>query len=463
MLYLYEIANIVSKKKKIKNQFKIPIKGISIDSRTIKKGEIYIAIKGKNYDGHIFISEAINKGAIAIICNKFYKLNVPIFVVTDTLKTLGEIAKLYISKFNKTKIIAITGSNGKTTTKEILFSILSRKHNTIVSKQNFNNRIGLPLSIFRMNHKIKYAIFELGTSLCGEIKILSEILKPNIGIITNIGLSHLKSFINSYGIFKEKKQLFDSIKKLKYNSFIVINNDDKFLKYTYGFNKKQHKSNDITFAIKNIADVTAKDIKLYTNKIEFRLHYKSDSIMITIYTQGKFNIMNALAAASCAIKLGFSLYEIKIGIEKFQPIMMRMENIFTNKGIVLINDSYNSNPISLKKSIEAVLEHYKGKNINLVIGDMNELGIHSIMYHNDIGDFIKNKPIRFIYLIGKMAIYIKNKLNEKRTFYCTDEIMLFKKLIQTPLDNNSVFLFKASRSMNLEKICKNFFCFINKQ
>jgi UDP-N-acetylmuramoyl-tripeptide--D-alanyl-D-alanine ligase len=443
--------------------FDLAVRGVSVDSRTIKKNEIYFAISGGRYDGHNFIKEAINKGAVAVVYSKDNIDSIKslsrshlMFKTDDTLVALGEFAKAYKAKFQNVKIIGITGSNGKTTSKEILTSIFSKKGKTLSNKGNFNNRIGLPLSLFNLDSSIEYAIFEIGTSSHGEIKILSDILNPDAGIITNIGFSHLKTFISKRGVFEEKMVLFDNIKK---NGLIIVNRDDKFLKtiLRVDFCKV------ITFALNRIADVYAKNIVLAFKKTYFELFYKGFSVKITMPINGSFNVANALAAASCAIGFGFSLDEIKHGIESFIPPKMRMESIITINGVVLINDAYNANPSSTKEAILTVLQTYADKKINLVLGDMLELGEKSADYHFKLGKFISVQNINSVYLFGEMSFNTKEALNGKNVFYSKDSSNLLRKLEQSPVDNNFVFLFKASRGMKLEETYMKFYDILKKR
>ncbi|MDR1784653.1 MAG: UDP-N-acetylmuramoyl-tripeptide--D-alanyl-D-alanine ligase, partial [Endomicrobium sp.] len=269
--YLKDLIQAINGKL-IKGKLDLSIADISIDSRTIKKGDVYFAIQGNHYDGHDFIKESIIKGAAAIVYSKSdvnsIKVSSNSFSIVktnDTLIALGKLAKAYINRFQNTQTVAITGSNGKTTTKEILVSIFNKKAKTLSNEGNFNNRIGLPLSILKLTSIIKYAVFEIGTSLHGEIKILSDIVRPNAGIITNIGFSHLKTFISPKGVLKEKKVLFDNVKK---DGIIIINKDDKFLKKMC---KLQNNHKVITFACNTDADVYAKNIVLSFDKSNFEL------------------------------------------------------------------------------------------------------------------------------------------------------------------------------------------------
>jgi UDP-N-acetylmuramoyl-tripeptide--D-alanyl-D-alanine ligase len=460
--YLKELIHAVNGKFII-GDLNILVKGISIDSRTIKNGEVYFAIQGNRYDGHDFISEAIEKGASSIVCSRndidlvksFPKL--PSVIKTDdTLVALEEFAKAYRSKFQNIKTIGITGSNGKTTTKEILTSILSVRGETLSNKGNLNNRIGLPLSIFNLTQSVEYAVFEMGTSLHGEIKILSDIVKPDLGIITNIGFSHLETFLSLEGVFKEKKVLYESVKE---SGCVIVNNDDKLLKTISNTGNRKI----VTFALDANADVYAKNIILYPDQTVFDLFYKEIFVKVSMPAKGRFNVANALAAASCAIGFGFSLEEIKKGIEKFIPPKMRMETLITSGGAVLINDAYNANPSSIREAIETVIQSYPGKEINLVLGDMLELGDKSPDYHFELGKFINGQNVKSVNLYGKMSLNTREALTDKNVFYSKDLHTLLRNLEQLPVDNNSVFLFKASRGMRLEDIYAKFYNILEKK
>jgi UDP-N-acetylmuramoyl-tripeptide--D-alanyl-D-alanine ligase len=430
---------------------KVPIKSVSTDSRTLRSGQFFFALKGKNYDGHKFIKEVIEKEAAGIVysqdgadfANPFPQFP-SIVKVGDTLTALGELAKSYRSRFTKTKVVGITGSNGKTTVKEMLKSILSKRDKTISNLGNFNNRIGLPLSVLDLRSDVKYAVFEMGTSEPGEIKTLCGILKPDVGIITNIGLAHLERFKNTEGVFAEKRALWDAVSD---EGFVVVNNDDPLLK------KIPHKSYSkaISFAFYGGADVFAKNITIWAQEVSFELHSGRSSINMVMPVRGKFNVLNALAAAACAVGFDFSLEEIKEGIETFTPPAMRMETLTAKNGATLINDAYNANPSSVKESIQAVCEAYSGNEINLVLGDMLELGEQSQDYHFEIGEYINDKKINSVYLLGDMSLYVKEALDKKNVFHVYKAEELLERLYAAPVNKKSVFLFKGSRAMKLDE------------
>jgi UDP-N-acetylmuramoyl-tripeptide--D-alanyl-D-alanine ligase len=441
------------------------IKGVSIDSRTICKEDVYFAIKGGRYDGHDFIKEAANKGAVAIVYScenlkpftQFPKL--PAMIKTDdTLAALGKFAKCYRKKFKNINVVGITGSNGKTTTKEILVSILNQKGKTVSNKCNFNNRVGLPLSVFNLTSECQYAVFEAGTSLYGEIATLSDILMPDIGVITNIGFSHLETFVSLGGVFKEKKDLFKNVKE---NGCIIVNNDDKFLKTITKTDVGTRRI--INFALDCQADVMAKNIRLSTDQTVFDICFNGEFLEVSIPVRAKFNVYNALAAAACAIGLGASLKDIKAGIELFIPPKMRMETISSKNGTVLINDAYNANPSSMKNSIDAVLQSYPDKEINLVLADMLELGNKTDEYHFELGKFISDKKINSVNLFGDIIFNTKIGLGDKENvFYSKNSDEILDNLKNININKDSVFLFKGSREMKLEKVFAKFYDFLER-
>jgi len=439
---------------------KMPVENVSIDSRTVKKGEVFFAVKGENYDGHDFIGEAVSRGAAAIVCSncdighiKPFPVFPAVVKVNDTVVALGALARAYRKRFKDIKIVGITGSNGKTTTKEILSSILSVRNKTVSNKGNFNNRIGLPLSILNLTSDVKYGVFEMGTSVKGEIKILSDILCPDAAIITNIGYSHLETFETPAGVYEEKKVLFDGVPG---DGFIVVNRDDKYLKDTVS----SAGAKIISFSIEQDADVTAKDILSKQGELIFELRYKTNSIYVNMPSKGMFNVSNALAAASAAFGLGYSIVDVKKGIENFKAPAMRMETFVAKSGAVLINDAYNANPSSMRESVNAVLEAYPSSEINLVLGDMLEMGKDSKRYHKELGEFLSDKKIRAVYLSGEMSFHTKKAVGKKAVFYSRKPEDLFDALKKSGANKKSVFLFKGSRGMKLEEVQKKFFEFL---
>lgn len=420
----------------------IIISGVSIDSRTVKKGDIFFAIKGERFDGHNFVNNAVSKGAVAcVVQSPKSKVQCPSITVKDTVIALQDFAKYYRSRFD-VKVVGITGSNGKTTTKDILTSVLSRKISVLSTEGNFNNHIGLPLTLFNLEKKHRYCILEMGANHKGEITRLCDISSPSVGIITNIGTAHIGNFGSLRNTLKEKAKLFLSI---GCNGIAVINNDDNFI-FSIIENIKCRK---ITFGIKNSADVMACDVLLKTDSTVFSIRYKKRKEKIVLPVAGLFNVHNALAAAASAVSLGFSVGEIAAGIQRFVPPAERMETINLKNGIVILNDSYNANPTSMREAIENFSKIFYNNRKILVLGDMLELGKFETSEHKKIGEFIKiNKYADEVLTVGNPAKYISEK---SAGIWFKNKNKLSEYLKKNLKKGDAVF-FKASRKIGLDEV-----------
>lgn len=425
------------------------INQVSINSRNIKKNSLFIAIKGERFDGHDFINEVVKRGASAIIINekKFKKINdleIPVITVKDTTLALGEIAKLWRAKL-KTKIIGITGSAGKTTTKEILAALLSEKFKVNKTIANNNNHIGVPLTILSTNEKHQVLVAELGTNHFGEIPYTAAIASADLALITNIGDSHLEYLKNRNGVFKEKSALFNET--LKRTGKVFINNDDKILK-EFGKNIK----GKVTFALKEKADFKT-IIKGYDKfaKPQIEIRTKKKSFAATLPLSGEKNVLNFTAAYAIASELGLSNSQIQKAVKKIKSYNKRLE-VKNYKTFTLIDDTYNANPDSMKSSIE-ILDKIESRRKKIaVLGDMFELGSESKLKHIALASFINKTNVDEVYSIGKMMKLMNQKLNEKIKVqkHFTDREMLMKFLKSLDI-NNSAILIKGSRGMKMEE------------
>ncbi|MFA7674573.1 MAG: UDP-N-acetylmuramoyl-tripeptide--D-alanyl-D-alanine ligase [Endomicrobiia bacterium] len=449
--YLMDLINAVKGSFIIGNPH-LQIKDVAIDTRTLKQGSLFFAIQGKNFDGHDFIRSAIEKQVAAIVYSredinlKYFFPNLPSLVkVKNTSLALEQLAIAYRKRHTALKSIAITGSNGKTTTKEMLSSILKRKYKTLSNKGNYNNRIGVPLTVFDLTSDTRYAVFELGTSEFGEIEALTNIVLPDCGIITNIGSSHLQYFKTPENVLQEKKNLIDGIKK---DGFIAINNDNQYLKtYLPQISKKV-----ITFGLYSGADIYAKNIKLWLDKPVFDMYIDGKSETIELPIKGKFNIFNALGAAAVAYGLGFSFSEIKEGLANFTPPNMRMQSYKLSNEAIIINDAYNANPSSMRESISSLSQSYPDKEVILILGDMLELGENAAEYHSEIGKFINTLPyVKMVCLFGDLVGHIKNEIKDKKIKYFMSKRILLEEL-EKELNANTLVFIKASRGMKLDVI-----------
>jgi UDP-N-acetylmuramoyl-tripeptide--D-alanyl-D-alanine ligase len=426
------------------------VKNISTDSRTVRKGDFFFAIKGKNYDGHDFLRDAVNRQAAGLVVSK-KELDlgsaVPDFPsvvkVADTTRALGDLAGYYRRKFNL-KVIGITGSNGKTTTKLMLSSILNLSAPCLSNTKNFNNQLGVPLTLMGLSGEHRFAVIEMGTSYPGEIARLCEIAGPDAGILTNIGYSHLENFKDPRGVYKEKIKLLES---LPAEGFGVVNFDDDFLREV----SRDYKSNIISFGIDSKADIVAEDVKLWPDLPSFTLRLGGDLINVRLPVNGKFNIYNALAAAACAWKLGIGSVLIKKGLEKFKPEKMRMETIKLVSGAVIVNDSYNANPSSMRAAITAFVQAFPDKEKIVVLGDMLELGETSEQEHASLGGFLALQPLHRIFLYGPLMAKAGEKLESAQFSYFEDKDELAEQL-RSALSQDSVAFVKGSRGMKLEEV-----------
>ena len=412
---------------------------ISINSKKIKKNDIFVAIKGLNYDGHDYINEAFKNGAIAAIISNEKKVSSNTILVNDTKKSLADIASFILKKFNPF-IIGITGSNGKTTTKEIIKSILDSNYgqnNVLATHGNYNNDIGLPLTIFNLNSSHNHIVLEMGMNHANEISYLANIAPPNLAVITNIGEAHIENFKNREAIASEKK---DILRNLQANGVAILPKESEFFNFL-AIDLKNIKV--LSFGIEKDADITcefldSKKILIKTPKYDLEIKPK---------LLGHNNISNILAAVACAYQLKINPIKIKQGIENVNPIPGRLELKEGRQGTVIIDDTYNANPSAFQSAIE-VLDGFQGKKI-LVIGDMAELGENSRKYHQELSRLIKETKIDLTLGIGKYVKEVITLLDGKNTWFNSKDELV--KYLYSCMKNSTI-LVKGSRSMKMEEI-----------
>ena len=421
----------------------IPIKSISTDSRSIKKNSLFIAIKGENFDGNDFVEEAITKGALyAIADKKKYEnqKNKKIIYVKNTVKALKKISGNIINEY-KGKVIAVTGSNGKTTTTNIISKTLKNNSKTL---KNFNNEIGMPLSIMNASSKSKNLVLEIGASKFGDIDYLSKILKPHVGVITNIGHSHLEKLGNINGVFEVKSELIKNIKK---NGFLIVPSDNK--EHLDRWKKLRNDINILTFGIKSGADFYASKINLKENGLSFviRSNLIKKPIQIKTSIEGKHNIKNILAsfAVHFCLKEDLENFVNILKVNKLNTIR-QVKSKWIN-GSILIDDTYNANPDSTKKSID-LLSNYN-KNTVLILGDMLELGRYKKQLHKEVGVYAKKRGINIILGYGDLTKYAVDGFGKKAIFFKDEENL--KSYLRENITSKDVILIKGSRGMKMEK------------
>lgn len=419
------------------------LKSISYDTRTLKKGQAYVALKGANLDGHIFIENALKAGSNMIILNsgevKKYKnilKDIPYLAVENTLLAYQEIAKYHRLK-KEIKIAAITGSNGKSTTKQMLSALLKQAGQTCSTEGNYNNQVGVPRSLLEITDKDKYGVFELGASHIGDIAEIARLVLPDVAVLTNVSPSHLEFFGSLENIYKTKTEI---LQHLNMGGTVVFNGDDKFLKNL----KTSYKGKMISYGFSEGNDIFIQDSPT------FAFTYKG-ALFDTGVVLERHNKLNAAAACGAALALGLFKENIENGLKDYKPMPMRLEKYKLNKGDALL-DCYNANPFSMENALNILAA---SPNIKVaVLGDMRELGKYSVSYHKDLAKQIINAKIDEVFLGGKEIKITYEELLKagfKNVKYSENKLDFAKDL--KALSNKKVsFLFKASRTLNFEEL-----------
>ena len=429
------------------------VAGISTDSRRLQPGEAFLALRGKDFDGHDFIAEALKRKARCIIVEEKPKVLIPaglaVIKVKDTLLALGDIARSRRQKMDL-PVIAVTGSNGKTTAKEMIAWVLEANARVLKNEGTKNNQVGLPQTLIQLTKKDQFAVVEIGTNHFGEVDYLAKIARPNIGVITNIGPSHLEFLKNLKGVAREKTALLDNLAR---PALTLVNANDKLLRNL--IRRKASCRQILSYGIKEKSDFCASDIKFKGAKVEFKVNSKFNFELSTL---GDYNIYNALAAIAVGRIFGLSYPQLRARLAAFKFPKGRL-NLITSGGLRFIDDTYNSNPLSLKAALAALdAADCKGRKI-LIMGDMLELGKQKELLHRQIAWSITNTCDLLIAVGGLARITAGAARNHgwgpKRIFCCADSLaakkLLFKKVSAQPDD---LILVKGSRSMKMEEVLK---------
>lgn len=427
------------------------ITSVVIDSRAVKRGSMFIAIKGEKFDGHEFIPEAMKNGANSFVINKkylkkYFSLDKTFVTVSDTTKALGWLAYTWRKK-SDAKIIAITGSNGKTSTKDYLTTILSEKFAVHSTTANNNNHIGVPLTILSSKKKHQVLVLELGTNHFGEISYTANITAPDFALISNIGNSHLEFLKNRSGVLKEKKALFDAT---ELNSGkIFINQDDPYLS-----SLKSHYTNVVTFGASKNTDYSYRFINSANDgKSEIELSLRTKKLAVKSDLLGEHNYKNILSAAAVANELGVSASQMRKGISKLKPPKQRL-NLIKKKKYSIIDDTYNANPESMKAALSVLAKFTPKKKIAL-LGDMFELGDQWKKHHQGLAKIILESKIDAAILIGSKMKFLHSALLNKHFpshhFIDREELKMF--LLNLNL-NDTTILIKGSRGMKMDEFVK---------
>jgi UDP-N-acetylmuramoyl-tripeptide--D-alanyl-D-alanine ligase len=429
------------------------IHSITTDSREPGRDSLFVPIAGDKFDGHQFIDGLVKSGSIAAfltMTDEHDKIarayGVGAILCDDTLKAYGSIASRHRSSMNA-GVIGITGTNGKTTTKELLWSILNRKHKTLKNEKNYNNEIGVPYTLLGLKEEHKWAVIEMGMNHIGEIGRLSGIAKPDMALITNVGEGHLEFLGSVDNVALAKSEIMNCMEP---GSLIILNSDTQCFDFLY----KKASNMDInirTFGLSDNADVRPETYKLFSDSIKFE--YNNDEYAVPLY--GIHNIYNALAAMTAALELGVEANIIKEAFADFKNVDMRSQ-IINGREYTIINDTYNSNPLSAGYAVKSLLEIFPGKRKVAILSDMKELGTSSKHFHKELGKQVSLSGIDMLFTWGEMAENIA--LGAKESGMKNDKALHFQKkneLIDYTKKNliyDDVILVKGSRSMKMEEV-----------
>lgn len=408
---------------------------VSIDSRNIKPNDVFFAIKGLNFDGNKFAVQAIENGASHVISDdlEISKISDKIIYVNDSIQTLQELANFH-RKFINTKIIAITGSNGKTTSKELIFSVLKSRYKTIATKGNLNNHLGVPLTILSMNKETEIGIVEMGANHLREIDFLCNIAEPDFGYITNFGNAHLEGFKSLEGVIRGKSELYNYLRD---NDKVIFYNSEN-LKQSSILNNY---SNSFSFGSNSKSNCILNKLK---SKNCISIKYNEESIVSNIYGDYNFENISIAIAIGCYFKIGVE--QIKKGVESYLPENNRSQ-ILKKRNNTIILDAYNANPSSMDLAISS-FDNINTTNKMIIAGDMFELGQESNKYHQQIINYLEKLTNTLTYVVG--VNFCKTNHSKKiKSFPSTKE--LINNISKLNISNYSI-LIKGSRTMQLEKI-----------
>ena len=438
------------------------IRHISLDTRLLRPGDLFLAIRGDRFDGHEFIGTALSRGAVGAIVHDSYDVSthslkrastrrVPLILgVRDTVSAYQQLAAYHRSKF-KIPVVAVTGSNGKTTTKEMVASVMAHRWNILKTEGNLNNRLGVPQTLFRLNGRHQGAVIEMGVDNIGQTTNLCEIARPTIGVITNIGPDHLEFFGSMEVSAQAKAELLGL---LPADGAAILNADDSY----YDYLAARARCRVVSFGFSAKADVRAANVKSdgrHGTLFRLQLPGKSRHARVHIQVQGDHNVTNALAAGAVGWVLGFSGTMIAQGLSRFRPVAMRSQ-VVVSRGVKLIIDCYNANPASMKAAVELLAHTGKNRRTIAILGDMLELGPNAAHMHEEVGEFVARHGIDCMVTCGDLGCRLAQGakqagLDHTRIVEVSDAqaAVAAAKAIVKPGD---VVLIKASRGMRLELV-----------
>ncbi|MGR6982054.1 UDP-N-acetylmuramoyl-tripeptide--D-alanyl-D-alanine ligase [Testudinibacter sp. P27/CKL/0425] len=446
-LDICQLAEILSAELIGTNGAQIVVSQITTDTRKASQNALFFALKGGNFDAHNYLAQAVEQGAVALVVEKAQAdINVPQLVVADTRLALGQLAKWLKARLAPTTV-AMTGSSGKTTVKEMTAAILSQKGQVLFTQGNFNNDIGVPLTLLRLEPQHQFAVVELGANHVGEIAYTTDLVQPNVALVNNVAAAHLEGFGSLEGVAKAKGEIYRGLAE---SGCAVINLDCHYLAdWQQEIGNHRHYSFSLS---QPEADFYADQIRLHQQGADFTLVTAQGSIAIQLPYLGIHNVSNALAATALAMLAGADLMQVKCGLEQKQAVKGRLYPIQVQPNILLLDDTYNANVDSMESAI-AVLKNYAGFRI-FVVGDMAELGENSQLCHQQVAEFTEQAALDLVVSFGKQSEVI-SRLSHGKHFDDKAELVLFlQQQIHQQSNNkkNVVLLAKGSRSMKMEEV-----------
>lgn len=423
------------------------ISSVSTDSRSISAGELFIALKGPNFDGAAFVADVKAKGAVAVVLEQPVSEDITQLIVPDTRVALGQLGAALKARLAP-KTVAVTGSAGKTTVKEMIAAILARLGPVLATQGNFNNDIGVPLTLLRLTAEHRYAVLELGANHQGEIAYTTSLAKPDVAIITNVAPSHLEGFGDVYGVARAKGEIFNG---LAGNGLAIVPADSEYRDYWL---RRLTDMSVQQFSANQSADYSARDIVLDAQGCAgFVLQSPSGNVNVNLTIPGKHNVANALAAAAACVAVGASLQDVAQGLAQMQAVKGRTNIKQLSNKLRLIDDTYNANVESVKAAID-LLASYSGYRV-LILGDMAELGADARLYHEEIGLYAKNAGINLLFTLGVLSQSASDLFNGQGAHFSSRQALL-QRLMPIVFEQPAVtLLVKGSRSAKMELVVQD--------
>ena len=418
--------------------------GVSIDTRTIRDGELFFALQGPNFDGHDYVGTAKENGAAAAVVNALVDADIAQITVDDAKQALGRFGAAWRSD-KDVVVVGVTGSNGKTTLKELIAACLEQKASTLATQGNLNNDIGMPLMLLRITDVHEFAVLEMGANRMGEIAYLVSLAEPDVVVITNAAAAHLEGFGSLDGVAHAKGEILTDTKRPK---IAVLNADDAYIDY---WKSLVEDVRTLTFGFDAAADVWADEIETSAEQTDFRLHMPEKTLAVSLPMVGVHNVHNACAAVAVAIALGVDSAQIKAALEGVAPIAGRLQPLAGSNDSILFDDTYNANPLSVIAAAE-FLAALPGE-CWLVLGDMKELGDDAEILHHEVGEAVRTRGINRLFAYGELSRLSVAGFGENGCWFESIEALIDSLVaeIESATDSVSV-LVKGSRSVRMERV-----------